>query len=675
MSLLRQLLLSVSVAMLVILAGTLWFALDGVRGYLNERLQADAANAAASLALSLSQPANQDPVTQEQLMKALFDSGQFRSISFHSPSGEVLQQLDATGRASQATVPSWFDALLPIQAPMASRAVSDGGKQTGEISVVPEDAAARENLWGTAWRVLALVLAAGLLWAAFAVLLVRWLRRALTTEVTEQVRAIAEGSASSSAAPPVPRIKELAGVQTVIHSVRQRVRATADEQNRHIETLQIDLNTDEVTGVANRRFFINELQRCLSPYTSDGAAHVAYGHVLIFRQRDLASINAKHDRQVTDSWLASVGRSVRKVLEDCADVERPAPQVARLNGSDFVVLLAAYDGPDATDLIEAMRQTLSALRIQTADKRLCRWGYALTDYGPNCDVGQVLARLDHGLMRAENAGHDEVEYMASSEYRSFGPTAVAGETAWKTLIQGGLQENRLILTVQRSTYRNDDTPDRHEALLGLRGDDASVISGYLFMPPAVRLGLSGACDLRAVVLACDWVRDNPGTLVVRISLASLLLPDFLNDLEGVLRSCRLNGTDLPRLILEIDAHGFVAYPDEMDAFCELAVNCAVGVGVRRLAEQPAALLRLHKVRIRYIKLGGDLISGLLDSPGAVQLIAAITEAAIGQGVKIYAHDVPNQPTADLLREYGVLLPADEVLPEEEELHEGEFVDN
>lgn len=676
MSLLRQLLLSVSMAILVILAGTLWFALDGARSYLNERLQAEASNAAAALALSLSQPANQDPVTQELLMKALSDSGQFKSITFRSSSGEVVHHLEDDLKDAHRPVPAWFDAVLPIRAPLVSRAVSDGRKPAGDVSVLPQDAFARETLWGTAWRVLAVVLGAGLLWALFAIFLVRRLRHALATEVSEHVRAIGESGATSADTPPsVPRIKELAQVHTVIHAVRERVRATADELSRHIERLEITLHTDEVTGVANRRFFINELRRCLRAHDDDGGKHTAYGHVLIFRQRDLASINAEHDRQATDTWLGNVGSSVRKVLAEHAIAHRPAPQVARLNGSDFVVLLAAYDGPDATDLIDSLRQTLDALRIRTADDRLCRWSYALTDYGPNGDVGQVLARLDHGLMRAENAGHDEVEYMASSEYRSLGPSGVAGETAWKTLIQSALREDRLVLTVQGANYRNDDTPDRHEALLGLDSADGNVISGYLFMPPAVRLGLSGACDLRAVVLACDWVRENHGTLVVRISLASLLTPDFLDDLKSVLRSCDLNGTNLQRLVLEIDAHGFVAYPEETDAFCQLAEEAGVGVGVRRLAEQPAALLRLHKVRIHYIKLGGDLISGLMESPGAVQLIAAITEAAIGQGVKIYAHDIPNRPTGDLLREYGVLLPEDKVLPEEEDDHEGEFVDN
>lgn len=116
MSLLKQLLISVTMAVCVILAGTLWFALDGARSYLNERLQADAGNTASSLALSLSQPANQDPVTQELLMTALFDSGQYRSISLTAPGGEVLFTLDRGMEGGSAAVPQWFDAWLPLRA-------------------------------------------------------------------------------------------------------------------------------------------------------------------------------------------------------------------------------------------------------------------------------------------------------------------------------------------------------------------------------------------------------------------------------------------------------------------------------------------------------------------------------------------------------------------------------
>lgn len=680
MSLLKQLLISVSLAVCVILAGTLWFALDGARSYLNDRLRVDAENAASSLALSLSQPSNQDPVTQELLMTALFDSGQYRSIVFTTPAGEVAFLRERGVEARTMAAPGWFQAWLPLTAPTAARAVSDGWKQAGEVAVTPEDSFAWRTLWRMTWQVLLLVIGAGLLWAIFAVFLIRWLKRALQSEVAEQVQAIAEGGVSRAAASPqgrAPRVKELAQVRTVIESVRERVRATADEQNRHIETLRIELNTDPITGVANRKYFLNELRRALRAGGGAHAAGGAYGHVLIFRQRDLAAINASLEREQADAWLRGVVNTVTALLAGSRNPDRPVPQLARLNGSDFVVLLVGYDGPDTTDLIQALRQALDTLRVRVANDRLCRWSYALTDYGPGCDVGRVLARLDHGLMRAENAGHDEVEYIASSDYRVVAANGGTGETAWKELIQAGLREGRLTLSVQEARYRGDDTDERHEALLmlGDASDSATAISGYLFMPPAVRLGLSGACDLRAIELGAQWVRDHAGELAVRVSLASLLQPDFLPGMERILTAEGRRRDDLRRLVLEIDAHGFVAYPEELQAFCGLAARAGVGVGLRRLAEQPAALLRLHRVGIRYIKLGGELISDLLESPGATQLIVAITEAAIGQGVKVYAHDVSNGPTAALLLEYGVLLPESSAFPPRDDEGEGAFVDH
>ena len=80
MSLLKQLLISVTVAIVAILIGTLAFSIGAAREYLDGQLQSEGENAAASLALSLSQPANQDTVTRELLMMALFDSGQFRLV-------------------------------------------------------------------------------------------------------------------------------------------------------------------------------------------------------------------------------------------------------------------------------------------------------------------------------------------------------------------------------------------------------------------------------------------------------------------------------------------------------------------------------------------------------------------------------------------------------------------
>ena len=60
MSLLKQLLASVTIVIVCILVGTLAVIIDSARRYLSTQMQTQSDNAATVLALLLSQPANQD---------------------------------------------------------------------------------------------------------------------------------------------------------------------------------------------------------------------------------------------------------------------------------------------------------------------------------------------------------------------------------------------------------------------------------------------------------------------------------------------------------------------------------------------------------------------------------------------------------------------------------------
>jgi len=136
MSLLKQLLLSVSCAILAILIGTLWFSVDSARQYLSSQLQAQGESAATSLALTLSQPSNQDPVTQELLIAALYDTGQFERIRFIDTSDTVLVERSAQQETQiSGSSPAWFANSLPIDVPVASAHVSNGWNQIGTIEV------------------------------------------------------------------------------------------------------------------------------------------------------------------------------------------------------------------------------------------------------------------------------------------------------------------------------------------------------------------------------------------------------------------------------------------------------------------------------------------------------------------------------------------------------------
>ncbi|HEX2518266.1 MAG TPA: LapD/MoxY N-terminal periplasmic domain-containing protein, partial [Castellaniella sp.] len=388
MSLLRQLLISVTLAIVVILAGVMIFSIGSARQYLDTQLQAQSDSTATSLALTLSQPSNQDPSVRELLISVLFDSGEFRVAEFLDPTGRILvrRQLN-DGDGGVGAAPDWFSHLLPLARHEAQRQVSNGWNQLGVIRLEANDAYARDALWNSSVRIVLLTVGAGVLWGLFVLALMRWLRRAIQDDVMARVQAMARTEAGSDL-PPVrhPAMVELREVTQIITSTHKQVRATGSEREARIESLQLELNRDQTTGLANRKYFMNEFRRLLEqsdPHEAQG------GHVMLFRQCDLQAINQSVSRRVVDQWLTNMGQLVHRILVDRLGTEA---WLGRLNGSDFAFLMPMVPGPVAVRIAQSVGEMLQAQRIQLGQAGLCRWRQALTDYEPGEDLSNVLSR-------------------------------------------------------------------------------------------------------------------------------------------------------------------------------------------------------------------------------------------------------------------------------------------
>ncbi|OZI29802.1 GGDEF domain-containing protein [Bordetella genomosp. 10] len=638
MSILRQLLLSITLAVVVILLGTLIFSVNAARDYLSGQLQVQSNDAAVSLALSLSQPANSDRITQDLLVSALFDGGHFSLVKLTDPQGKVL-----ISRSSDAAapVPGWFQRLVPLSAKSASHVVTDGWRQLGEVTLTATDIYAWETLWRNSLRMIMLVVGAGVLWALFAFALVRWIEKRLLAEVGEQMRAIGRGQWGQHLAPRVP---ELSGITDALNQTREQLRATAEEQNARIESLQIEVNQDPVTGLANRKYFINEFLRELDPeLASTKDAATPGGHILVFRQRDLGAINRYMPREFVDQWLRTLVDRVRAMLDN---MQVDNAVLARLNGSDFALLMPGCPAPKAIMVAERLRAELRAARIPVGEGGLCRWVQALADYAPGARVGDLLGRLDYALMRGESSGDDHVQLTSDDE-----PMLSANsESSWRQLITAGIERERFTLSLQPLSSL-DGQLLRQEATLMLHGDDASEpIPARLFVPAAIRLDLSADCDIQALRLALSWLMMNPGELTIRLSMPSLGHQNFLLQLERMLAEKRAQAG---RLLLEIDAHALVERHAEVAALCRVAAQTGARVGVRRLAQQFNALSQLHNLQLAYVKLGGGFVGGMAQSIGSQQLTVSVLETARALNIAVYAEDVPDAVTRNILANLGI----------------------
>jgi len=422
MSILRRLLLSITVAIVVILLGTLALSLNAARDYLAGQLQAQSTDAAVSLALTLSQPGNGDPVMQELLISGMFDGGRFSRIALTAP-GFALDPVRAPLIVRQIEgqrhydAPDWFRTMMPIDAKSATRTVTDGWRQIGDVTVTANDVYAWETLWASSLRMVWLVVVAGLAWTVFAVALVRWIERRVLAEISAEVHAIGQGKLQGSGIKP--RVREFAGVIRALNQARAKLRITAAEQHAKVEALELELNRDEATGVANRRYFLNEFRRALSacdtvPADSTGSdtddTSSGQGYIMVCHLRDLASINRQLRRKATDYWLTAICQCIDITLTEAGELSPPSrPLLARLNGADFAILMPLCDETAAQALAERIRRAVLDTCLPAAHRALpCRWVMAITRYDPGADISAVLTRLDRGLTQQEHAESDEI---------------------------------------------------------------------------------------------------------------------------------------------------------------------------------------------------------------------------------------------------------------------------
>jgi len=631
MSLLRQLLISVSVAIFVIVAGVVWLTTDSAREYLHTQLRVQTDSAATSLALTLSQPSNQDEITRELIIAALFDSGQFSRIVFKGVQDEVLVDKRVT-TSSVAEVPEWFGQYAAIDTVQASAQVSDGWRQIGQVEVAADPGYARLSLWHNFLRLVGLVLVAGVVWAGVVFVLIRWLRRMLHDEVTKQLDLMVREDAQqrptplvgeSAAEPRRATFVELREVTQAIASARQSILSTAEERHAKIESLELELNQDPVTHLANRKYVINELRAWLEEQRS--------GWVLVFRLRDLAEINRVLVRSLVDDWLLSLGQQLQLRVQSAAGQAQHV--LGRLNGSDFVLLIEDVDAAVLQSLVQAVQQELMRQRIQLSSGAFCRWALAKTDFAAADTFSHVLARLDQALMRAESAGHGELEVLLRDTSTAHERYLTKGESQWRARLQMALQQGLFTLGVNERQLQDEVW---HEATLMLQGqpdedgaDGAAtpeLLSAFQFMPVATRLGLSGACDLRAIELALQWLQTHEGRLIVRVSLPSLTQPALLQALPALLEQFHPTeaGPALgQRLYIELDAYALQTSLPSVREFAAQLKPFGLRLGVRRLLTIPQIALECAELQLAYARIGPTELEEMMRKSGGLDFVRAL----------------------------------------------------
>ncbi len=166
-----------------------------------------------------------------------------------------------------------------------------------------------------------------------------------------------------------------------------------DEVNEYAKKMERLAITDPLTGVYNRRYFmemaVKELDRCKR-----------YGGHF-----SLLSLDIDHFKRINDTYSHLAGDAAlqtftRKIESDL----RKNDMLARLGGEEFSVLLPETGRKDAFDLAERLRRAVAEISIEFEGQT---FGFTVSIGG--AEALETDETIDNVIMRADNALYNAKE--------------------------------------------------------------------------------------------------------------------------------------------------------------------------------------------------------------------------------------------------------------------------
>jgi diguanylate cyclase (GGDEF)-like protein/PAS domain S-box-containing protein len=176
--------------------------------------------------------------------------------------------------------------------------------------------------------------------------------------------------------------------------------ADITEQKLLEQELEHQARVDALTGVANRRHFMDEAEQGI-------ALSRRYGHVL-----SLLMLDIDRFKLVNDTYGHHVGDIVLQALaEVCRRELRDVDVFGRIGGEEFAVLLPETGAERALRVAERLRQAVAAAAVRVEERSNVRFtvsiGVATLTDADGC-VDTLLQRADQALYEAKESGRNAV---------------------------------------------------------------------------------------------------------------------------------------------------------------------------------------------------------------------------------------------------------------------------
>ncbi|MES9945931.1 MAG: EAL domain-containing protein [Candidatus Thiodiazotropha sp.] len=629
MTLSRQLIILITVLLVLVFTGTFFISVQNTRAYLDSQLESHAQDTATSLGLSISKHmAEGDLATVTSMTDAIFDRGYYRLVVIQDMQGEPLVERKLA--LTLEGVPPWFIEQFPLSTPIGEAIVMSGWVQAGKVVVQSHPGFAHRQLWENSVEIFRWFLISALVVLLLGVFTLQLVLKPLR-QVERQANAIVNREFPTIE--KLPKTLDLRRIVLAMNRMSTKVKQMIERLERLTEGLQRQASRHPVTGLTNKRFFLNTVNNLLlSP------EECSTGVLALIQVEKLKEINDTHGYQAGDDLLKRTAGALQAINESIAK-----GHLAHLTGGDFALFVEDMHLADASKLGETLSSGLSGLADPNHGESQDLWHIGLASYDGAQNVSELLSQADMSLRTAQSEGANSWHLYMPGELEI---SKVRGGSDWKSTILHALRDDRFVLQFQPVFACRDKSVLHHEVYVRIREEDEQagtrLLSAGLFIPHADRLGLTPEIDRMVIGKVIQRLRgEAKENTRYTINISPICMKN--NRLLGWLKQQLADNRDVARrLIFEMPEYGAVSQLEEVRAFIQVIRRYGAAFSLDHFGRSQSAFGYLKTIKVDYLKIDGSYLRELQASAENQFFIQALVYIAHGLEIKVVGEAVETE---------------------------------
>lgn len=585
MTLFRQLMMTIIVIFSVILVVVMGINFNTTKGYLVNQLESTTQDSATSLSMTVSNfMAQEDYVSVDSAINAVFDSGYFSNVSIHvyATDKDITRKNDT----KIIGVPQWFIKLINFDVPQASAVISSGWNELGQVYVTGSAGYGYYQLWLASRNLLVSFFIIGVITILLGSIALRYLFKPLG-EVVKQAEAIQQRQFIKME--NLPKTKELKSVVLSMNRLTEKLEKDFDAEAETVQWLQAKAFKDPISGLGNRHFFESQAKSYFSSSdrTMDG--------LVLVNLSDLGKLNNERGYEAADMFI----RASANVMAEKVKAVASSVSIARLSGADFIILIPDVDQIRLKQIVEDILSGLMALipnQITYADAAANIGAVSLTG---KVSRSSAMAQADAALREAKAAGSNTSRIFDAIT----GQNVAIGRLAWKEMLEYAIEHQSFILRKQKVILFEGSSVMHEEVFASLEYQDKQYHAGY-FIGLAEQFDLGDQLDKVIILRVIDFIIRREASLqsplAINLSTSAVTKPSFIDWLDSTLQG--LTDAVRKKLIFEVSEQSVLAAEEQIIRLSKVLQKNGVLLGIDNVGKQFTTFHYLQLLLPDYVKV-------------------------------------------------------------------------